>query len=504
MTQIATRVAAWPAWGQVALALILGAAGSFSHAPFSFGPAILAPLVTGFVLLHAAGTVRAALIRGWALGLGYFAFTLSWITEPFQVDAATTGWMAPFALVLLALLLGSFWALALGFARWAGGQAWALVFAWSGAELLRAYIFTGFPWAAPPQALIDGIAGQGLAWLGPHGMMLALVAVAGLIGASASRLISGISALAAIAVIALPASTPPGPVTPYTIRLVQPNAPQREKWDPEKIPVFVNRQIDYTADGPVPDLVLWPETALPYLAENAQPAFDVIAEAARGAPVVLGIQRRGGLDYFNSLVMLDADGQVTQTYDKHHLVPFGEYMPAEWLFRRIEVGGLAARAEGGYTSGPGPQLLDFGAMGTALPLICYEVVFAHNVGGAPERPAFLMQLTNDAWFGTRSGPQQHLAQARMRAIEQGLPMVRAANTGISAMIDPHGQVTASLPLNTAGYVDVVLPAPGAPTFYSRTGDTPWVLLVLAGLVGCVLRHARAQRTDGIDEAQPDA
>ena len=503
MTQIAARVAAWPAWGQVAFALIFGALGSFSHAPFSFGPAILAPLVAGFVLLRGAGTLRAALIRGWALGLGDFAFTLSWITEPFQVDAATTGWMAPFALVLLALLLGSFWAAALTFARWAGGQAWALILAWSGAELLRAHVFTGFPWAAPPQALVDGLAGQGLAWLGPHGMMLALVATAGVIVAAISTLLSAVAAVTAIAAIVIPVSPPNRTDTAYTIRRVQPNAPQHEKWDPERIPVFVNRQIGYTADGPVPDLVLWPETALPYLAENAQPAFDVIAQAARGAPVVLGIQRRGGSDYFNSLVMLDADGQVTQTYDKHHLVPFGEYMPAEWLFRRIESGGLAARAEGGYTGGPGPQLLDLGALGRALPLICYEVVFAHNVGGAPARPAFLMQLTNDAWFGSRSGPQQHLAQARMRAIEQGLPMVRAANTGISAMIDPKGHITASLPLNTAGYIDVVLPAPGKPTLYSQTGDTPWVLLVLAGLFWCVLRHARARRTDAIDEAQPD-
>jgi apolipoprotein N-acyltransferase len=241
-----------------------------------------------------------------------------------------------------------------------------------------------------------------------------------------------------------------------------------------------------------------PETTRPYWVENAQVVFDVIAEAARGAPVALGIQRREGRDYFNSMVVLDSAGRVTQTYDKHHLVPFGEYMPAEWFFRHINVGGLAARTEGGYTAGPGPQLIDFGALGTALPLICYEAVFAHDVGGAPARPAFLMQLTNDAWFGARSGPQQHLAQARMRAIEQGLPMVRSANTGISGMIDPKGRVTASIPLNTAGYLDTALPAPGALTIYGRTGDLPWVILILGGLIATVVRRARARTALGID------
>lgn len=499
MNDAAARIAAWPGWAHLLLAVLAGALGSLAHAPVSFGPLILVPLVAGFWLLHGATETRMALIRGWALGLGYFAPTLSWITEPFQVDAATTGWMAPFALVLLALLLGAFWAAALAFARWAGGRFWVLIIAWTGAEMLRAYVFTGFPWATPPQALIDGSAGQGLAWVGPHGAMLAMVTWAALIATPTIRWATAVlSAAAGVALIAMPPLAPGSELTPHTVRLVQPNAPQDEKWDPARIPVFVNRQIDYTAADPVPDLVVWPETALPYLVENAQVVFDAIAEAARGAPVVLGIQRRQDRDYFNSLVVLDARGQVTQTYDKHHLVPFGEYMPFEWLFRHIEVGGLAARAEGGYAAGPGPRLLDFGALGTALPLICYEAVFAHDVGGAPARPAFLMQLTNDAWFGARSGPQQHLAQARMRAIEQGLPMIRAANTGISAVIDPKGRITQALGLNMAGYLDATLPAPGTATLYSRSGDSPWAILLLLGLVVAVIRRARLRRSGGID------
>ena len=497
MMAVAVRFAAFPRWVRFVAAFLLGGFGALAQAPFSFAVAILVPLLAGFFLLGVSVSVRSALLNGWALGLGYFALILTWITEPFQVDAATTGWMAPFALVLLALLLGSFWALALAVARWLGGRPWMLALTWAGAEMLRAYVFTGFPWATPVQSLVDVWAGQGLAWLGPHGLTLVLLAVvATLMSVPAHKALWGAPVFVILALALIPMIDRPMPQSGFSVRLIQPNAPQDEKWDPQKIPVFVDRQIEYTAAPGTPDLIIWPETALPYLVENAQVVFDVIAEAAGGVPVALGIQRRENADYFNSLVVLDDAGQVAQTYDKHHLVPFGEYMPADWLFRRINIGGLAARAEGGFKAGPGPQVLDFGPLGKALPLICYEAVFAHDVGGAPERPAFLMQLTNDAWFGARSGPQQHLAQARMRAIEQGLPMVRAANTGISAVIDPEGRITAALGLNTAGYLDASLPRASAPTLYARTGDLPWALVLLAGLLVAILRRARGARALG--------
>ena len=189
------------------------------------------------------------------------------------------------------------------------------------------------------------------------------------------------------------------------------------------------------------------------------------------------MQRSDGLRYFNSMITLDQNGAVTQTYDKHHLVPFGEYIPLGDILGELGWHGLAARQGYGYSSGRGAQLLDFGALGRALPLICYEAVFAHDVNAAPERPDFLVQITNDAWFGRGAGPRQHLAQARMRAAEQGLPLARAANTGISAMIDPYGRIIAALPLNVAGFVDAPLPAPLNATLYSRTGDLPAVLFV---------------------------
>lgn len=480
-------------WMRRAGLVLVGAMGALSHAPFELAPFVFVPLIAAFWVLPRAYSRTDAFWCGWAIGLGYFGATVTWLTEPFQVDAAVTGWMAPFALVLMALLLGVFWAIAMGVSYRHRVGARALVVALTVAEMARAYVFTGFPWATPPQALVSVLGGQALAWLGPHGLMLVMSVAAAAIASASAVWIRGGAALATLAFCLIPVLSGPAPLTPHIVRLIQPNAPQNEKWDRDKIPIFIDRQIDFTASGPVPDLVLMPETALPYLVETAGPVFDVLADAARGAPIVLGIQRRENGAYFNSLVHLDAAAQVTQTYDKHHLVPFGEYMPAEWLFRHINVGGLAERAQGGYSSGPGPAVMDLGALGTALPLICYEVVFAHNLFGISERPGFLMNLTNDAWFGTRSGPQQHLAQARMRAIEQGLPMLRAANTGISAVIDPQGRVLDQLALNTAGYLDVALPAPAAATLYSRMGDLPVALLLLVASIALVVGRSRTDQ-----------
>ena len=284
----------------------------------------------------------------------------------------------------------------------------------------------------------------------------------------------------------------------HTIRLIQPNAAQHEKWDPEKIPVFFDRQLSFTAavpedGGPAPDLVIWSETAIPWALDLAGSALAEIAQAGGAAQVTLGVQRRSDTRYFNSMVTLDAQGGVTQVYDKHHLVPFGEYMPLGDLLAKVGITAFAARHGNGYSSGPGAKLMDFGPLGKALPLICYEAVFAHDVNAAPERPAFLIQITNDAWFGKGAGPKQHLAQARMRAIEQGLPLARAANTGISAMIDPYGRVIASLPLGQAGFVDAPLPKALSPTLYSRTGDLPFALLLLLGLFAAVIRRRRSYR-----------
>lgn len=487
-----------PAWQVAIMAMLSGAIAAFGQAPYDLPLLLLAGMTVAVWLFNHTPTARAAALIGWAFGTGYFIHALQWIVSPFMVDAARHGWMAPFALVFLSAGLAIIWGVAFwGARKLSPVHTWPLILCWTLAELVRAYIFTGFPWAMPAQVLVGVKAGQYLAVLGPYVLNMFLVGLAVLftyVLHHRGSLTAVIASAVPVFMMTVPPALETSPVTDHTIRLIQPNAPQREKWDPEKIPVFFDRQLALSAappknGGDAPDLVIWSETAIPWALDLAGLALEEISAAA-GVPVVVGVQRRGPMRFYNSLVVLGQNGEVSQTYDKHHLVPFGEYMPFGDILAGFGIHGLASREGNGYSAGLGAQLLDFGAIGTALPLICYEAVFAHDVNAAPERPAFLIQITNDAWFGKGAGPKQHLAQARMRAIEQGLPMARSANTGISAIIDPRGRIIASLPLHTAGFVDALLPLPLPPTLYSRTGDIPLMVLLLIGLFIAVAGHRR--------------
>jgi apolipoprotein N-acyltransferase len=485
---------ALPLWYQSILAVIVGMIGALGQAPFGMVPLIVVMMALGFSALSVMTSTRKAASMGWLIGFGYFLVTLHWITSPFQVDAEQHAWMAPFALALMASGMALFWGLAFGAARFLG-PVWSLAFAWPLVELLRAYIFTGCPWGTPPQALVNVISGQGLAWVGPHGMMLGmcLCAFALFKCHAQSRVIQFCVASVVLVLTLTPTMRGDAAMTEHTIRLVQPNAAQRDKWNPEKSKIFIGRLLEFTQAGERPDLVLWPETALPYLAHNAPGLLEAAGQAGRGVPVALGVLRLQDDALYNSMVVLDQSGQITQTYDKHHLVPFGEYIPLRPILSAFGLRAIADMFGDGFGQGPGPQVIDFGVVGTALPLICYEAVFAHDVGGAPERPSFLVQLTNDAWFGNFAGPKQHLAQAQMRAIEQGLPMARTANTGISAMIDPFGRITDQLALNTAGYLDAVLPQPLPATVYSRWGDRPIGAFLVFVVFLTLLREMKFRR-----------
>ncbi|SFA86884.1 apolipoprotein N-acyltransferase [Poseidonocella pacifica] len=465
-----------------------GLVAGLSQAPFDLPPLGLLGFSAAIWLWYRATSVREATLLGLCTGIGYFALVLFWIVEPFFVDVARHGWMAPFALVLMSGGMALFWGAAFGAARLAGG-GWAIVPFWALLELARAYIFTGFPWAMPAQALIDGQAGQLLAWVGPHGANILLFAVAALPAFFGRRGGLAVAAVSALSLVSLPA---PEPSTGPILRLVQPNAAQHEKWDPALTERFLQRKLDYTAAMPRPDLIVWPETSVPYLMEYAEPIFARIAEAANGTPVVVGVMRMEKGKLYNSLRVVGG-GPSAPLYDKHHLVPFGEYVPFAELAARMGIFGLATDRLGGYSPGPGPRLIDIEGIGAALPLICYEAVFPQHARTEGGRPRLLLQITNDAWFGSFSGPYQHLAQARMRAIEQGLPLARAANTGVSALIDGRGRIRGAIPLNEAGYVDLPLPDVRPPTLYSRTGDGPYgvLLFIMCGTV--VLRSRRLQR-----------
>ncbi len=484
-------------WQRVALAALAGAAAGLGQVPFSLFWLALPAFALGYLLWRVSVSGRAAFGAGWAFGLGYFAVTLHWIVEPFLVDVARHGWMAPFALVLLSGGLALFWgaAFALTHAMRSGPAG---IVGWAGAlslaELLRGNILTGFPWALPGYIWSETSVFQVLSLVGPYGLtLMTLLVAAGLarVALPQGRL-SGAMLVAVLAALmmapAMLGTAPLGPEGPV-IRLVQPNAPQEEKWDPDKVNMFFRRQLEFTAEPAevMPALVVWPETAIPWALERAGDTLSYVADAAAGVPVVLGANRREDGRSYNALAVVEAEGRVTGLYDKHHLVPFGEYIPFGGLAELVGLRSFAARDGYGFSPGPGPRLLDFGALGSAVPLICYEAIFPGSLRGTSRRPDWILQITNDAWFGKIAGPQQHLAQARARAIEQGLPMVRVANTGISAMIDAQGHVVASLPLGEAGYLDVALPPRLEHTVYSRVADNPaWVaslLCLLAGYAG---------------------
>lgn len=485
-----------------------GAAAALGHAPFGLWPvslagfAALAWLVSGQWsarrspdALHADPKSVRPTLSAWAGGFGYFAVALHWIVEPFMVDAATHGWMAPFALVLLAGGLALFWAAAGWLAGRLGGNralSWAVCL--SGAELLRGYVLTGFPWALPAYVWADTWLLALAAYIGPYGLTAITLVLAALISEMPRRWPLPLLAGAALAGAGFyEQDTGTRTVDLGTVRLVQPNAPQDEKWDPEKAHVFVDRAIAFTAAPKSGvDLIVWPETAIPYPLDLAGPVLERVAAAAGEVPVFSGINRRTDDGaWYNSSILIDAEGAVAEAYDKVHLVPFGEYIPLKIDVIRA----LAATSGYGFTAGDGVRAIET-PLGRTVPLICYELIFPRHSGGLDLRQDYLLQITNDAWFGTFSGPYQHLDQARFRAVEQGLSLVRAANTGVSAVIDPQGRVIRSLPLGEAGFIDVRVPAPADPTPYSRTGDWPvvaFVLSIIAGLFAVARRNAIANR-----------
>ncbi len=486
-------------------AFVAGGGAAFGHAPWSLWPLTIFGLALVFALSRPLVRSREVAKVWWAAGTGYFGVALSWIIEPFLVDIEVHGWMAPFALVFMAGGLALFWGLAGGAVRrisrgHGAGLAVATGLALVLAGWARGLVFTGFPWALPGHVLIASPALQ-LAQLG--GAMLLSLVVVGLalsLFFALARPWPGLVIWGAAAALpfALGAALmpPPGETQGRPIvRLVQPNIPQAEKWDPVKAPQHFDRLLALSAEPGEPDLVVWPETAVPAWLEEVPP---VLSEAAGQRPLVFGINRVEGQRIYNALVLLSPGGEVAEVYDKHHLVPFGEYIPLGDLLGRFGLRGLAQRDGGGFSPGPGARLIDLPGIGPTLPLICYEGIFPGDIAASPARPEVLLLITNDAWFGTVSGPYQHLAQARLRSVEQGLPMVRVANTGVSAVIDPAGRLSGEMPLGTAGIRDVPLPPPLGPTLYSRSGDWPWALLMMLGLVVLALRSRKNPTDKGVD------
>lgn len=484
--------------GRALLAFAFGAVAALGQAPWGAWWLTLPALAAILRLAELAPHRRAAFWTGLAAGSGYFALALAWIVEPFLIDIARHGWMAPFAVILLAGGMSLFWGVATMLGRTAPRPVWGIAVCIGLAEMARGVVLSGFPWALIGHVWIDTPMAQLAAFVGPNGLtLLTLLVAAGLGSGRGAAMVSAVAIALAWGAGLLILGQPMPADRDVTLRLVQPNADQSAKWDSDQARILFDRQLAYTAAKPLADLTIWPETAVPYTLERSPEIAGIIARAGGGRPVAVGIQRieedADGLRGWNSLRVIDPDGTVAASYDKHRLVPFGEYVPfGDLAYRLFGLTAFAAQLGQGYSAGPGPALLDLGPkLGRVLPLICYEAVFPGIARAAGGRADWILQITNDAWFGTWSGPFQHLAQARLRAIEQGLPLVRVANTGVTGVYDARGKMRAELEFGTAAYLDAALPGALPPTIYARSGELPVLALYLCALLAVFLRRRRS-------------
>ena len=482
-------------WQRLLLAALAGALITAGHPPIGLPWTIFLSLPILVWLMQVAPIGRAAAWVGWAAGFGYFVTSLHWVGNAFLVDPDRFLLLLPLGVLGLPAGLALFWALAFWIASKVRVSGWraALTLATllSVVELARGYVLTGFPWALPGYIWLDTPLMQAASWAGPFGLTVftLLLGAVPLVSGLRNEVSPAVIAVACFAMLWLAGSVrvnshiEQDPDRPL-FRLVQPNAPQHLKWEPGYREDFYQRLLTATAapsriESAKPDLFIWPEMAVHFVpAENPTEVIR-IAEAADDAPVILGAfhrEIRDGREYLaNAFHTVLPDGSLGPRYDKHHLVPFGEYMPLVGLLGRL---GLPDFSQGvGFARGDGPKTLHLPGLPSFSPNICYESIFPYEVVGG-ERPEWIAQITNDAWFGSFAGPQQHLAQARFRAVEQGLPVVRATNTGISAMIDSYGRVVASIEMHNYDRLDVRLPEALPPTLYSIVGDISCTLLLL--------------------------
>lgn len=489
------------------LAFLAGLVSALGFQPLGLWPLTLLAFAGLLWLIETAPGMRAALARGWLFGLGQFVLGLNWIATAFTYQAAMPAWLGWIAVVLLSFYLAVYPAMASGLAwRWGRPNRAALVLVlaagWIVTEWLRGTVFTGFPWNPAGVALIDTGAAGAARWVGTYGLSGLALLAAGALYLLARR--SGRGALLSVAApvfllvvgAQLAAGSGPG-LTDTPLRIVQPNIGQQNKWDPDfERENFARLARATGTPGPAPRLVLWPEVAVPDLVEQDPFARRRIAALVGAEDIVLtgasAVDFEDGrlVAVYNSLFALDgAGGRILGRYDKAHLTPYGEYLPMRPLLSSI---GLSRLAPGDIDTepGPGPATLDLGRFGQAGIQICYEIVFSGAVVDRAARPDFLFNPSNDAWFGYW-GPPQHLAQARLRAIEEGLPVIRSTPTGISAVVDADGRLLASLGWREEGAIDALLPAARPPTPFARWGNA--LPFLFAGLlaIGAIAVRSKA-------------
>ncbi len=493
------------------IALAVGALSAFAFAPVGLWPLMPLALAALCELIWRSKSLKQALAVGWGFGLGQFVVGLNWIPTSFTYQANMPAWLGWIALALLSVYLAVYPALATGLAyRFKGQRPVALLLAFAGAwpvtEWLRGTMFTGFPWNPAGVTLVDTHILNAATVIGTYGLSLLVVLAGGVLWLLTQKRwrAAGIVLVMLVALHFVP--RPEAAATSRTIRVIQPNIGQQDKWRPGFEEEAARRLavLSMKPDGSHPRLLLWPEAAVTDPLQDELTVDRPYAELEReriagilgpgeylltGGIAVFSKDGRGIDGAANSVFILGQGGRQVGRYDKAHLTPYGEYLPMRPVLSAI---GLSRLAPGDldFTPGPGPRTANLRGWGKIGLQICYEIIFSGNVVDQRNRPDFIFNPSNDAWFG-RWGPPQHLAQARLRAAEEGIPVIRSTPTGISAVVDAHGQIVQSLPWRTAGVIDTQLPAPVSPTLFARFGNLIPLLLGFALLLsGIVLGRTR--------------
>ncbi len=517
----------WRRWGT---AWIAGALGAAAMPPYGFLPALVASLCLAVWLTDGAVAGRSrgrralpAFLIGWAWGFGYLTAGLWWLGSAFLVEADEFLWALPLGVIGLPFALGLFYGAGFSVAGvlWSRGpvRIAALAFGLAGAEWLRGHILTGFPWNTLGMAFGQNLwLMQAAAFVGLYGLTVLVVllcAAPATIGDPASfsarwgAAVAAALVLAGLALAGVDRLTTNDPMVPgVRLRLVQPNLPQDAKFRPENRDDIVDRYIELSEQTPAtgsapPTHIVWPESAFPFLIQRDNEARAKIAASLQGKRILITGAARADEPLpgerpriYNAVMVIEPDGTITDAYDKVHLVPFGEYLPGvlDGLLRAVGLRQFVA-VPGGFSAGSpaGQRMLTVPGLPPVVATICYEAIFPGAIRPAGEpvdaskHPGLILNVTNDGWFGDTPGPRQHLAQARLRAVEEGLALVRDANTGISAVIDPHGRIVAQTPIGTETVLDADLPAPiTGSTVYARLGDWLFGLMLLFCLGGALV------------------
>jgi apolipoprotein N-acyltransferase len=514
-------------WKRAAIALAAGALSALAMAPFNAWPILFLTIPVAVWLIDGAGAGRlggvpAAALSGWWFGFGYFVAGLYWVGYAFLVDAEMFAWLLPFAVMGLPAGLALFMALGFALARlvWTPDafRILSLASALTFTEWLRGHILTGFPWNAFGYALTEPLAlAQSASLVGLWGLTFIAIAVfaspAILTDDRAVTRRPWIALTLALAVLAAMgiygvlrlAGQPTQYVHKVKLRLMQPNLKQDVKFNYAAKQAVMDKYLSLSdrATGPqssgVRDatILIWPESAFPFFLTREADAMAQIANLLPpGTVLVTGAIRPpdqpAGTQVtraYNSIYVIDHDGTILSVYDKLHLVPFGEYLPFQSAMEKLGFVQIT-KMRGGFIPGDRRRTMTVPNAPSMLPLICYEAIFPGDIVPGSERPGWIVNLTNDGWFGISTGPYQHLQQARLRAVEEGLPVVRAANTGISAVIDPFGRIVAHLGLGTEGVLDSALPKSASPTIFSRFRDIPAALAVALSTIFVVRRRVK--------------